>query len=166
LFYVVASQSYSIFYLTGEGKAEGFAGRDDFLNFPGTIKAIDYRTGDIRWTYDVGSMGPGLLTTAGDLLFTGDSSGHVLALDAAARTTLWHTCVGANQTNGAITYELDGKQYVVVGAVDTLAHSLWLALTECHIGQFPGLQFCSGVLFRRCRAAPEKADRGHKNEHQ
>jgi alcohol dehydrogenase (cytochrome c) len=33
---------------------------------------------------------------------------------------LWHTSVGANQTNGAITYELDGKQYVVVGAGDTL----------------------------------------------
>jgi hypothetical protein len=64
LFYVVASQSYSVFYLTAEGKAEGFAGRDDFLNFPATIKAIDYRTGDIRWTHDLGGMGAGLLTTA------------------------------------------------------------------------------------------------------
>jgi alcohol dehydrogenase (cytochrome c) len=120
LFYVVASQSYSVFYLTAEGKAEGFAGRDDFLNFPGKIEAIDYRTGDIRWTHDIGSMGPGLLTTAGNLLFTGDSSGHVMALDAATGKTLWHTTVGANQTNGAITYELDGKQYVAVGAGDAL----------------------------------------------
>ena len=47
LFYVVASQSYSVFYLTAEGKAEGFAGRDDFLNYPGTIEAIDYKTGAI-----------------------------------------------------------------------------------------------------------------------
>ena len=45
LFYVVASQSYSVFYLTAEGKAEGFAGRDNFLNFPGRIKAIDYLDG-------------------------------------------------------------------------------------------------------------------------
>jgi hypothetical protein len=36
------------------------------------------------------------------------------------RLPLWHTSVGANQTNSAITYELDGKQYVVVGAGDTL----------------------------------------------
>ena len=120
LFYVVASQSYSVFYLTAEGKAEGFAGRDDFLNYPGVIEAIDYRTGEIRWKHDIGAMGPGLLTTAGNLLFTGDSSGHVVGLDAATGTTLWHTTVGANQANGAITYQLDGKQYVLVGAGDTL----------------------------------------------
>jgi acido-empty-quinoprotein group A len=120
LFYVVASQSYSVFYLTAEGKAEGFAGRDDFLNFPGTLKAIDYKTGEVRWTHDVGSMGTGLLTTAGNLLFAGDSSGHVMALDSTTGKTLWHTTVGANQANGAITYELDGKQYVVVGAGDSL----------------------------------------------
>ncbi|HEY1217131.1 MAG TPA: PQQ-binding-like beta-propeller repeat protein, partial [Bryobacteraceae bacterium] len=118
-----------VFYLTAEGKAEGFAGRDDFLNYPGAVKAIDYRTGDIRWTHDIGGMGPGLLTTAGNLLFTGDNSGHVLALDAAKGTTLWHTSVGANQANGAITYELDGKQYVVVGAGDTLVA---FALTNRH----------------------------------
>jgi acido-empty-quinoprotein group A len=120
LFYVVASQSYSVFYLTAEGKAEGFAGRDDFLNYPGTIKAIDYKTGEIRWTHDIGAMGPGLLTTAGNLLFTGDNSGHILAMDSTNGKTLWHTTVGLNQTNGAITYELDGKQYVVVGAGDSL----------------------------------------------
>jgi hypothetical protein len=28
--------------------------------------------------------------------------------------------VAANQANGAITYELDGKQHVVVGAGDSL----------------------------------------------
>ncbi len=80
LFYVVASQSYSVFYLTSEGKAEGFAGRDDSLNYPGTIKAIDYKTGEIRWTHDLGGMGSGLLTTAGNLLFAGDFSGHILAI--------------------------------------------------------------------------------------
>jgi alcohol dehydrogenase (cytochrome c) len=100
--------------------SRGFAGRDDFLNFPGTVKAIDYRTGEIRWTHDIGGIGPGLLTTAGNLLFAGDSSEHVMALDPVTGKTLWHTSVGANQMNGAITYELDSKQYVVVGAGDTL----------------------------------------------
>jgi len=120
LFYVVASQSYSVFYLTAEGKAEGFAGRDDFLNFPGMIKAIDYKTGEARWTHDVGGVGTGLLTTAGNLLFAGDNSGHVLAMDSTSGKTLWHSTIGANQSNGAITFELDGKQYVVVGAGDSL----------------------------------------------
>lgn len=120
LYYVVASQSYSVFYLTAEGKAEGFAGRDDFLNFPGTIEAIDYKTGAIRWTHDLGAMGTGLLTTEGNLLFAGDASGHILAMDSTTGKTLWHSTVGANQTNGAITFMLDGKQYVLVGAGDSL----------------------------------------------
>jgi len=120
LFYVVASQSYSVFYLTAEGKAEGFAGRDDFLNYPGTIKAIDFKTGETRWMHELGGMGSGLLTTAGNLLFAGDTSGHILAIDSTTGKTLWHTTVAANQSNGAITYELDGKQYVVVGAGDSL----------------------------------------------
>jgi acido-empty-quinoprotein group A len=120
LFYVVASQSYSVFYLTAEGKAEGFAGRDDFLNYPGTIKAIDYKTGETRWMHDLGGMGSGLLTTAGNLLFAGDTSGHILAINSTTGKTLWHTTVGANQANGAITYELDDKQFVVVGAGDSL----------------------------------------------
>jgi alcohol dehydrogenase (cytochrome c) len=65
-------------------------------------------------------MGPGLLTTAGNVLFTGDNSGHFLAMDSTTGKTLWHTTIGPNQTNGAITYELDGKQYIVVGAGDSL----------------------------------------------
>jgi len=65
-------------------------------------------------------MGAGLLTTAAKLLFAGDTSGHILALDAQTGKTLWHTTVGANQTNGAITYKLDGKQYIIVGAGDSL----------------------------------------------
>ena len=65
-------------------------------------------------------MGTGLLSTAGNLIFAGDNASHVLARAAATGKTLWHATVGANQTNGAITYELDGKQYIVVGAGDSL----------------------------------------------
>ncbi len=120
LFYVTASQNYSVFYLTAEGKAEGFAGRDDFLTFSGTVEALDYQTGKIRWSHDIGGMGAGLLSTAGGLVFAGDSSKHVLALDARDGQTLWHASMSGNQMNGAITYELDGKQYVVVGGGDSL----------------------------------------------
>jgi alcohol dehydrogenase (cytochrome c) len=54
------------------------------------------------------------------LLFAGDTSGHVLAIDSTTGKTLWHATVAANQANGAITYELDGNQYVVVGGGDSL----------------------------------------------
>jgi len=61
-----------------------------------------------------------LLTTEGGLLFTGDSSGHFIAMDSTTGKTLWHATIGANQNNGAITFEVDGKQYVVFGAGDSL----------------------------------------------
>ena len=88
LFYMTASQNYSVFYLTAEGKAEGFAGRDDFLTFSGTVKAVDYQTGKIRWSHDIGGMGSGLLSTAGGLLFVGDSSKHLIAYGCARRQDL------------------------------------------------------------------------------
>jgi alcohol dehydrogenase (cytochrome c) len=59
-------------------------------------------------------------TTARNLLFAGDASRHILAINSTTGKTLWHTTVSANQANGAITYELDGAQYVVVGAGDSL----------------------------------------------
>ncbi len=120
LFYVTTSQNYSIFYLTAEGKAEGFAGRDDFLNFPGNIQALDYQTGRARWVHDIGGLSTGLLSTAGNLVFAGDSSKHFLALDARDGKTLWHATMNGNEMNGPITYQLDGKQYVVVGAGQSL----------------------------------------------
>ncbi len=33
---------------------------------------------------------------------------------------LWHAGLDASVSNGAFTYELDGNQYVIVGAGDTL----------------------------------------------
>ncbi len=122
LFYVNATPSWSVYYLTAEGKAEGFAGRDDYLTFESMVKAIDYRTGRIRWTHDLGPSLAfiGVLSTAGQLVFTADTSRHVMALDPATGKTLWHTTLDSGVTNGPMTYELDGRQYVVVGAQDML----------------------------------------------
>ncbi len=120
LFYLNASQNWSIFYLTAEGKAEGFAGRDDFLNFAGTLEAIDYQTGAVRWKHDIGGVVAGLLSTAGGLVFDGDTSGNLIAVDPATGATLWHANVGQNLTNGPITFELDGRQFLVFGTTNAL----------------------------------------------
>ena len=61
-----------------------------------------------------------MLTTAGKLLFTGDSAQHLIAFDAANGKILWHAGLTANLSNGPETYLLDGQQFLVVGAGDSL----------------------------------------------
>jgi alcohol dehydrogenase (cytochrome c) len=123
LFYINASQNYSVFYYTAEGKPEGYAGRDDFLTFSSQVEAIDSQTGEVKWRHDMSSGAMsfgGLLSTASSLLFAGDTSGNLLALDSDDGHTLWHARVGQNTTNGPISYTLDGRQYVLFGAGDSL----------------------------------------------
>ena len=77
----------------------------------------------VRWSHDWGSTGyslSGLLSTAGKLLFSGDISGNFMALDAASGDILWHVNLNANVSNGPMSYELDGSQYLVVGVGDSL----------------------------------------------
>ena len=56
----------------------------------------------------------------GNLLFTADASGNLLALDPSNGRTLWHIYAGGEMRNGPITYELDGRQYVLMAVDDTL----------------------------------------------
>ena len=49
------------------------------------------------------------------------ASGQYLeSINPANGKPLWHVNLGNSVTNGPITYELDGTQYLVVGAGDTL----------------------------------------------
>ena len=57
-----------------------------------------------------------MLSTAGHLLFTGDNSNNLLALDPATGKTLWHVNLGSRMETGPTTYELDGKQYLLTPA--------------------------------------------------
>jgi len=64
--------------------------------------------------------GAGILTTAGHLLFTADVDSNLMALDPATGKTLWHVSVGDSTENSPMTYELDGRQYVVMAVHDEL----------------------------------------------
>jgi acido-empty-quinoprotein group A len=122
LFYVVARRVFSVFYLTAQGKAEGWAGTDKGLWADSAIRAIDYRTGKIVWDHEIGNGegSAGILTTAGHLLFTADDSGNLLALDPATGKTLWHVYLGGRMESCPETFELDGRQYLVVSAQNLL----------------------------------------------
>lgn len=123
LFYVNATRAFSEYYIFDDTrKPEGWAGNDRGGAGDSMLQALDYHTGKIRWSHKWEGPGArsGVLTTASNLLFTGDSSSNFVALNAATGDPLWHANLGAGVSNGPITYDLDGSQYVVVGAGDAL----------------------------------------------
>ena len=125
MFYANAARAWSVYYLYDDGdKPEGWGGNDRSGFSEAMLQAIDYKTGKIRWSHKWpgggGGVRSGLLSTAGKLLFAGDPSANFVALDPATGEPLWHAALQTSVTNGPITYELDGVQYLVVGAGDTL----------------------------------------------
>ena len=94
----------------------------------GAVIAIDPRTGEKKWKFPMtDTTDSGLLTTASDLLFTGGREGYFQALDARTGALLWKTILGGPIVAGPMTYQVDGKQFIVVAA----GHSLFaFALRE------------------------------------
>lgn len=118
LFIVDAHPSWSIYFAKPADGNYGWAGADYGLWGKGTIEAIDYQTGKLRWTHEVGKggAGGGVLTTDAGLTFTGDAYGNVLALDTTDGKTLWHAGTGSTMQSSPITCELDGRQYVITSS--------------------------------------------------
>jgi alcohol dehydrogenase (cytochrome c) len=61
-----------------------------------------------------------VLSTAGGLVFTGDSEGNVIALDAVSGKALWHFQMGGAVYAAPMTFAVDGKQYVAIAAGSSL----------------------------------------------
>ncbi|MDQ6698870.1 MAG: acido-empty-quinoprotein group A [Acidobacteriota bacterium] len=123
LFYINASRGFSVYYIYDDDpKPEGWGGNDKGGYSQSMLQAIDYKTGEIRWSHKWEGSGirSGVLSTAGNLVFAADPSNNLVALDATVGKPLWHVNLGNAMSNGPISYELDGKQFVVVGAGDTL----------------------------------------------
>jgi alcohol dehydrogenase (cytochrome c) len=129
LFYFGTRQTFSVMYLTDtDGRPQGWAAAERNVgNVGNALKAVDYKTGKVKWSRPfasgpAGTLGGavGLLSTAGGLLFGNDGGNNFVAYDAATGKPLWHAGLGANTSNGPQTYLLDGRQYIVVGAGDSL----------------------------------------------
>ncbi|HLZ12144.1 MAG TPA: acido-empty-quinoprotein group A [Candidatus Acidoferrum sp.] len=122
LFYVNARRLFSVYYNTVTTKAEGWGGRDRILWANSTIRALDFKTGKVVWNHEIGEGESiaGILTTAGHLLFTADTSHNLLALDPTTGKTLWHLNVGGPLLASPMTYMLDGRQFLIIPISDTL----------------------------------------------
>ena len=124
LFYVNATDAYSVYYIYDDDeKPEGWGGNDRGGWSESTLRALDYKTGQPKWQHKwKGTGGPrsGVLSTAGNLVFAGDPMNNLVALNATTGVPLWHANLGNPMTNGPMTYELNGSQYLVVAAGDVL----------------------------------------------
>ncbi len=118
LFLVDAHPSYGIYFAKPEDGTFGWAGADYGVWGKGVLEAIDYQTGKIRWSHELGprGSGAGVLTTDSGVAFSGDALGNVLALETSTGKTLWHAGGGGHMESSPITYELDGRQYVITSS--------------------------------------------------
>ncbi len=117
LFIVDARPSWSIYFAKPADGVYGWAGADYDVWGKSVIEAIDYQTGNIRWSHELGpDSRAGLLTTDSGLTFTGDGRGNFLALDSSDGKTLWHAGSGAHIQSSPITYELDDRQYLLTSS--------------------------------------------------
>jgi alcohol dehydrogenase (cytochrome c) len=83
----------------------------------GAVIAIDPHTGDRKWTFNMTDVtDSGIVTTTTNLLFTGGREGYFQALDARTGQLLWKSNLGGQMAAGPMTYQVDGKQYVVIAA--------------------------------------------------
>ena len=79
----------------------------------GYLAAYDPLTGERKWTLPVTTwIMASVLATAGDLIFTGDPEGNFFAVDAKSGTRLWSFQTGAGHRGSAVTYSVNGRQYV------------------------------------------------------
>jgi quinohemoprotein ethanol dehydrogenase len=120
LAYVPGTINDSLFKLGAEGP--GRANQATWVHVPGvrragTLTAMDPKANRIVWQkqmkYPMGG-GSGLLSTAGGLLFSGQSDGNLAAYDISNGDELWKFQTGAGADAPVSTFEVAGEQYVAI----------------------------------------------------
>jgi alcohol dehydrogenase (cytochrome c) len=87
----------------------------------GVVRAYDPATLDQKWEFTLGDITwGGTLATAGDVVFSGGRDGYFLALDARTGALLWKANVGGQINAAAISYAVNGKQYIAINAGSAL----------------------------------------------
>ena len=93
----------------------GFTIKPIFDDYIGSLKAVDPITGKIVWEYKNNApLWGGVLATAGNLVFTGNPEGYLMAFNAKTGEMVYKFNTGSGVVSSPITWEQDGEQYVTV----------------------------------------------------
>ena len=123
LFYVAVREIGAIYYKReAEFKPGTFfagGGQGDIPNgeHSGAIRALDPVTGRVKWEFPLFSPPwAGVLSTAGDLVFSGTPEGNFFALAATTGKPLWDFQTGGAIFANPISFTVDGRQCVAIAA--------------------------------------------------
>ena len=121
------------------GPSDGYDVRFEARHIPGAdpdtapigrIEAVSASTGATLWRYEQRAPIYGsLLTTGGNLVFSGDVVRRFRAFDAETGAILWQTILNGPVSGRPMTYSLDGRQYLAIGAGGLTAGTSFLPLT-------------------------------------
>lgn len=114
----MAVEDCSIYKQTGRGGYEGY--RNPLDSGKRYLRALDIETGKVAWEVpQVGAQEAnysGVLSTAGGLVFYGDTGGSFAAADGKTGKPLWTFTANEPWKASPMTYTINGRQYVAVAS--------------------------------------------------
>lgn len=125
LFYVMALESCQLLFAKPQAFAKGQTFYNTGSKLPSNehsqkvLLALSLVDGKPVWRYPQAGNGRswgGTMTTAGGLVFFGDDTESLEAVDAATGRPLWHFNTGQMFHASPMTYAVDGVQYVSIAA--------------------------------------------------
>ena len=113
------------------------------FDYIGEFVAFDPVSGERRWEYrrpNGVAMTASALSTAGGVVFGGTADRQLFALDTETGEALWEMRLNGDISGAPITFEVDGRQYVAVGAGGRIAQTTSYArFTDSDIPQGTGV---------------------------
>jgi alcohol dehydrogenase (cytochrome c) len=123
LFYVAVREEGGVYF---EGEADYKAGTlfnaGGFRTVPGeeawgAVRALKPQSGEVQWEFKLKTPPwAGVMSTAGGLVFAGDTQGEFFALDATNGKSLWNFETGGDVHSNPISYMSGGQQQVAIAA--------------------------------------------------
>jgi PQQ-dependent dehydrogenase (methanol/ethanol family) len=118
LYYVMTVEDYTLYRKAEDGGYGSYANPADPARK--VLRAFDIQTGKVAWQIDL--AGPvqtnysGVLSTAGGLVFFGESSGAIAAVDARTGRRVWHFDANHPIKASPMTYAIGDRQYVSIAS--------------------------------------------------